>query len=729
MKRFRYFLGIFVCILLFSCKQSLNVLDEVARWEATADEVTIIRDDYGVPHIYGKTDADVVFGLMVAQCEDDFNRVEVNYINAMGRMAEVTGEEDIFLDLRMKMYIDTNELKQEYQDSPEWLRKLMDGFADGMNYFLHTHPDVEPLLIDRWEPWMALSFTEGSIGGDIERISTRQLASFYGEQEQGNIEVIPEDQKEPSGSNGISIAPSLTANGNALFLINPHTSFFFRAEVHMISEEGLNAYGAVTWGQFFVYQGFNDRCGWMHTSSRADAIDYYAETIRNNQGALEYLHDNAWKPVTVKPITIPYKDGDSMASNTYDAYYTHHGPIIRTEDDKWISIALMKEHIKALTQSYNRTKARSYEDFKATMDLNTNSSNNTVYADADGTIAYFHGNFIPVRNENYNWSGVVDGSLAATDWQGLHTVEEMVLIKNPEIGWIQNCNATPFTASGEDSPDPNDYKSYMAPDRENYRGIHAVRVLEDQKDWTIDKLIGAAYDSYLPGFAELIPRYVNAYDRVKSRYQGLSRRVAISIELFRRWDYRFSSESLQTTLANYALRELMGEVRQKARDADKNIYDYMREDAEAVTILQSLDKAQEILQQDFGKINVPWGEVNRYQRITSDIRQPFNDDLPSIPVPFASGRWGSLASYGSRVYPDTKKWYGTSGNSFVAFVEFGDSIVARSILTGGQSGNPESPHFDDQAEMYTKAQFKDVAFYRKDVEKRAEAVYSPGKRN
>ena len=629
----------------------------------------------------------------------------------------------------MQMYIDSNELKQEYDQSPEWMQKLMNAFADGVNYYMYTHPEVEPLLLTRFEPWMALSFTEGSIGGDIERISVRGLADFYGNGEMGLIdEVIPEEEREPTGSNGISIAPKLSSTGNALFLINPHTSFFFRCEVHLVSEEGLNAYGAVTWGQFFVYQGFNDKCGWMHTSSRADAIDYFAETIRNYDGQYQYFHDGSWKPVKVRSIPIRYKTDSGFATRLIDTYYTHHGPVIRHEDGKWITISLMKEHIKALTQSYMRTKARSYDEFKSTMDLNTNSSNNTVYADADGNIAYFHGNFIPVRDESFDWSEIVDGSNPDADWKGLHTIEEMVHILNPETGWIQNCNSTPFTASGPDSPKQDDYPKYMAPDIENYRGIHAVKVLEGKNEWTIDKLRDAAYDPYLPGFAIQIPPLLESHKRIMKEDPELAKYVSSAIEILSKWDYRHSRESISTTIANYWGRSLMRIIRNEAGEKQINIYTYMEEYAADIDRISALKEAIDILDNDFGTWEVPWGDVNRYQRISSDIVQPFNDDLPSLPVEFVSGRWGALASYGSRQYEDTRKWYGTSGNSFVALVEFGDSIIAKSILTGGQSSDVNSPHFDDQALMYTNGEFKDVAFYTEDVEKRAEETYHPGKR-
>ena len=495
----------------------------------------------------------------------------------------------------------------------------------------------------------------------------------------------------------------------------------------MVSEEGLNAYGAVTWGQFFVYQGFNEKCGWMHTSSSADAIDYFLETVVEQDGKYFYKYGEELKPLKEKIIKVPYIDGEEMGYKEINAYFSHHGPIIREQDGKWVAVSLMVEHVKALTQSYMRTKAGGLDDFMNTMELKTNSSNNTVYADADGNIAYFHGNFIPVRNPLFDWSRPVDGSNPETDWKGLHNIDEMVTIVNPGNGWIQNCNSTPFTASAEFSPKREDYPSYMAPDQENPRGIHAVMVLTGQKDFTVDKLIEVAYDSYLPAFERCIPALVKAYDKLSVGNSQLISQLSGPIDALRTWDSRFSVTSVPTSLAVYWGQEALSGIRGAEIPSGVSAFDYLADSADPAILIEALSAAVETLTADFGTWQTEWGNINRYQRLTGDIVQPFNDDEPSLPVGFASSRWGSLASFGSRTYPGTRKMYGTSGNSFVAAVEFGDRIKAKSILAGGISGDPESPHFDDQALMYTRGQFKDVLFYREDVEKNAESTYIPGK--
>ena len=717
-----------VFILAAACAACAPQDPEVAGWERQARNVTIIRDDWGIPHIYGKTDADAVFGLMYAQAEDDFNRVETNYLNAMGRLAEAEGETEVYRDLRMKLFIDPDSMKAKYAASPEWLKQLMDAWAAGLNYYLSKHPQVTPRVIQRFEPWMALTFSEGSIGGDIERVSLPRLRAFYGDRLASSPPVAATSAaEEPAGSNGFAIAPSNTASGHALLWINPHTSFFFRAEVQVASDEGLNAYGAVTWGQFFVYQGFNQRAGWMHTSSGVDNIDEYAETVVKRGDRYVYRYGREERPLVATTITVPYKSDSSMAEKQFTVYRTHHGPIVREADGKWISVRLMQEPVRALTQSYTRTKANNYQEFRQTMELLTNSSNNTVFADAEGNIAYFHANFIPKRDPRFDWTRPVDGSNPATEWQGLHSIDESPNVLNPPSGWIQNTNNWPYSAAGSHSPKRQDYPLYMESGGENARGLHALMVLQDQQDFTQESLIAAAFDSYLPAFEDLIASLLRAYDQTPAS-SALKAKLAEQIQVLRAWDLRWSAESVPTSLAVFWADTLLQRVAAAATRARMSATQYAVSRATAAERLQALAAASDKLAADFGTWRSPWGDINRFQRLTGDIVQPFNDSGPSLPVGFTSSRWGSLAAFGARAYPGTKKWYGTSGNSFVAVVEFGDSVSAKAITAGGESGDPASPHFNDQARRYSTGDLRDVYFYRSQLKGHIEREYRPGSR-
>lgn len=732
MYRQLYVSALLLIITLVSACSSTS--PEVRGWEERAERVTIIRDDFGIPHIYAPTDADAVFGMLYAQAEDDFRRIERNYIWATGRLAELEGKDVIYSDLRAHMYMTREEAIAAYESAPEWLKELNIAFADGLNFYLHTHPEVEPRVITHYEPWMPMYFSEGSIGGDIERISTSRIKAFYEEDKSlsysnfGDGLNHPDPYLEPKGSNGFAISPELSATGNALLLINPHTSFYFRPEIHVVSDEGLNTYGAVTWGQFFVYQGFNENTGWMHTSTSADFIDEFVQDVIRTDSTLQYRYGDELQDIQTFNVELAYKsDSGEIRDTTMHFYRTHHGPVTHKLDDKWVVTKINWDPVNALIQSFTRTKKSNYDEFSEMMNIRTNSSNNTVFADSEGNIAYFHGNFMPKRNPAFDFSRPVDGSNPETDWQGLHTVDESIVIINPENGWIQNTNSTPFTAAMEFSPKPDDYPAYMAPDLENFRALHAVKVLKEATEIDLDQLIELAYDTYLPGFEAMVPPLVRAFDRNRSAYPQL----AEAIEVLRSWDFRTSKESVAMSLAHFYGMEFAREFGQPERMIPFN-QEVLGSDPLELTdsgLLSAFDAAVMKLNEDFGTWNTPWGEINRFQRLSGDIDLQFDDAQESIAVGMASGRWGALASFGANARPNTKRIYGSSGNSFVAVVEFGDRVRAKSILAGGQNSDLNSPHFYDQAQRYADVNFKDVAYYREDVEARAKETYTPGKRS
>lgn len=713
--------------------QAKPTAQEIARWEREASTVTITRDNWGIAHVHGKTDADAVFGMEYAQAEDDFHRVEVNYIQALGWEAQAEGESAIYDDLRMQLFVDEAALKSEYAGSPLWLKKLMNAFADGLNFYLYKHPDVKPLVITHFEPWMAVAFSEGSIGGDIYDVNVKRLGEFYGNPPSASassaalVDSLVQPPAEPGGSNGIAISASNSADHHALLYINPHVSFYFRAELQTSSDEGLDAYGAVTWGQFFVYQGFNPTAGWMHTSSGVENVEQFLETVSQKNGRYYYRYGTRELPMRQRSITIDYKTAGGMAHKTFTAYFTQHGPIIGRIGDKWVSIDLMQQPIRALTQDFTRMKAKDYAAFRTTMELHTNSSNNTIFADSEGHIAYWHSDWIPRRSDAFDWTKPVDGSNPATAYHGLLTLEQTPHLLDPADGWLYNSNNWPWSAAGPDSPKRADFPKYVDRGREeSARGYHGVRLLEGHRDWTPKSLIAAGYDSYLPAFATMTPVLLRAYDALPSS-DPLKSKLADQIKVLRDWDYRWGGNSIATSLAVSWGDNIFHSVSGAAREDGISPEDYVVHRATPAQLLGSLAAASDRLAADFGTWQTPWGKINRFQRLDDSIDHPhFDDSKPSIPIPFTSSVWGSLAAYGSRPYPNTKRWYGTVGNSFICLVDFGPEVHAWAVTTGGESGNPASPHFDDQAERYASGNLREVYFYPSQLKGHTEREYHPG---
>ena len=722
-------------VLLFMplcCAAQHFTAQEINRFKQEANVVTIIRDNWGIPHIYGKTDADAVFGLMYAECEENFKGIERNYMYQLGKQSVVDGEAKLYTDIQLQLIADSTDAIKDYKASPLWFKKLMDAFADGINYYLYKHPKVKPMVFHRFEPWYALMFTDGSVSAtQTGGIELAEVKHFYSEgpdhmgalNYQHTTENIITDRE--TGSNGFALAPSKTASGNAMLYINPHVPFYFRDEVHVVSEEGLNVYGAATWGQFFIYQGFNAHCGWMHTTSNADVADLYAEKVSKKDGRWYYEYDGSLKPVITRKLVMKVKKGDKTEQRTITGYYTHHGPVLGSRDGKWLALRSNNRSYNALLESWLITKANNFDEYKKAMDLVSNASNNTVYADDKGHIAFWYGNFMPKRDPKFDWTLPVDGTTAATEWQGVHALDDIVHVYDPATGWIENCNSTPFTCSGKASPDRSKYPAYMAPNGQNYRGMNAVKLFSNAEQVSLDGLIAKGYDHYLAMFDDVLPPLFKAY---AAAGDSVKKELAEPIAVMKQWDLESDSSSVATTIAVEWGTTLIDAL-PHAQTVEESTY----QTARVAEMLKKMSPQQQLeifsvaiksLIKRYGTWKVEWGEINRYQRPADGTT--FEDKLPSLPVALVGSQFGQLPSFQSKSV-NTQKRYGYSGNSFIAAVEFGPHLKAESIITGGESFDPSSAHFTDQAEGYIHGHFKDVLFYKADVLKHATRSYHPGR--
>jgi acyl-homoserine lactone acylase PvdQ len=751
-----------ICLFCFTNRgyAQQKPMSEKARWEQHVQQTNIIRDEWGIPHIYGKTDADAVFGLMYAQCEENFPQIEKNYLEMLGRLQELKENDiaktkdqvKIYEDLMMQLIQDSVEAIRDYNKSPKWFQQLLQAHADGINYYLFKHPNIHPEVITQFKPWYHLMWTDGSVsptrtGG----IKETDVASFYGNKEIGLVyqkqeQLSPFDMEEKTlrGSNGFAIAPQHSKSGDAMLYINPHVPFYFRSEMHMISEEGLNVYGAVTWGQMFIYQGFNEHCGWMHTSSYADVADVYMEKVAQKSVGFTYEYEKQQLPVKTRLIQLKYYDGGVLKTKSFTTYKTHHGPVMGSKDGKWLSLHENNRSLNALLECWTRTKSKNIKDYTTALNLLANNSNNTVYADADGNIAYWHGNFMPKRNNiNFDYTRPVDGSIKATDWNGAHALNEIVQSINPSNGWLQNCNATPFTVAGKNSPQAANYPSYMAPDGENPRGINAVRLLEGVDKINLDELIQLGYNKHLTAFDILLPSFLAEAKRVQvdtgiesNRKKLLTPTIEKALRYLENWNHDADTSSIAQTIAIMWMAEINN-------PSGPFLFTPDTEEAgtEIVKILEAtnlrpidfkllcLNNALNNLISTYGSWEMPWGQINKYQRVNPGNR--FNDIAVSIAVAQTSSKYGQLPAFESKQMmlsneSKTKKRYGYSGNSFVAAVRFGKKLEAKTIITGGQSKWAENANFTDQAQMYIDGKFKTIHFYKEDVLAHQRKLYKPG---
>ncbi len=705
---------------------------EIARWRAQSQKVTITRDDWGIPHIHGKTDADAVFGVLYAQCEENFSKVEENNLEMLGRLSELRGPGDIYNDLEMRLIYDTAAAEADFARAPVWLQSLCTAAADAVNFYLYEHPEIKPAVLHRFQPWYQLMRTNGSISATQNGgILTDDMQTLYpvaaGTIAYQQPKIGNGDLSDPPGSNGFAAGPSRTASGNAILYINPHVTFYFRSEMQVSSDEGLNSYGAVTWGTFFVFQGFNDYGGWMHTSGMADVADLYAEkTIRKGDSIYTEL-DGKLMPVRTREVKIRCRAGGADSVYSFLLYDSYHGPVMGVRNGLWLSLREKNRSLSALEQSWLRTKTKGFDEFRKVMEMRSNTSDNTVYADTKGHIAYWHGNFVPHRSKDFDYSLPVDGSVSASDWGDPYPIDSIVHVYDPGSGYIQNCNSSPFTVSGSGSPSPENFPVYMAPDGENFRSLNAARLLANARQLTVDRMItGVGYNARLVFFDTLLPVLINDWTLLPD---SDSRKTSLRgpVQRLREWDHSMSDSSEALSVAiEYGYRLLRSALPPADRFGYGHNVETLRrvlQSSSASGRLNMLAETVKELDSLFGTWQVAWGRINRYQRLPGGHS---DDAEPSFASGLVPSDFGAIPAFGSRRPSGMKNRYGYYGNSFVACVEFGKRIKAKSIITGGQSFDPASPHYADQVDGYLHGRFKTVYFYPEDLRRHTVRKYHPG---
>jgi penicillin amidase len=666
-----------------------------------AAHVTIYRDTYGIPHVFGETDASTLFGFAYAQAEDNFWRIEANYIKALGRSAEVEGEDGLVGDKRSRTLEVPRLAQAEYARMPERMRKLLDAFAAGLNAYLADHPEVHPRLLTRFEPWYPLAFI---------RYNYYQNGFFWSAGlEPGDFEVALDDASlhlKDFGSNGWVIGPAKSATGHAMLFINPHLPFFGSGQVyegHIKSDEGWNFTGYTRFGFPFPYVGHNESLGWVSTDNAADQADLYLETFDDSAHPTAYRYGKGYRQATVWTDTIAVKTEGGIERRVFSFRKTHHGPIMGVRDGKPLALRMAKlDGDGWLEEWFKMTRARRVSELKAAMRPLNMLFGNVMAADADGNTFYLYNGAVPVRDPRFDWSSPVDGTDPATEWKGYHPIADLPQLTNPPTGWMQNCNTTPFLLTSNGNPDSSKFPRYMVQESDNWRGLVSRRILESTPRFTWDDWVRVAFDNYVIGADSLLPRLLRDFGADSAG----NARLAAAIDTLRRWNRHSDTASVAMTLYDRWTEALDG----------------------GAASLPALDSALAGLEREWGRWGVPWGEINRLQRIDESADQEFADARSSIPVVGVSGRDGAVFTYYAGPIPGQKRRYGVAGASYVSVVDFGPTVRALAVHTMGASGDPQSPHYFDQAPLYARGEFRPAWFTLEEIKAHAERVYKPGNR-
>ena len=670
------------------CVAPLAAQSDLAR------RVTILRDTYGIPHVLGETDAAAAFGFAYAQAEDNFWRIEENYIRSIGRRSEVEGPSGLIQDRRNRALEIPRLAREEYRRLPRKMKALLDGYVAGLNAYLADHPDVRPRLLARMEPWYPLAFIR------YNYFQTGFL--FASGLRPGDFETSAEDAPlfaKDFGSNGWVIGPSKSATGHAMLFINPHLPFFGHGQVyegHVISKEGWNFTGYTRLGFPFPYVGHNESLGWVSTDNSGDQSDLYAETFTDS---IHYRYGNGVRTATIRVDTILVKTANGIERRPFRVVRTHHGPVIGERDGKPLALRMSKLEADGwLGEWYAMTRARTVAELKAAMQPLNMLFGNVMAADAGGNTWYLYNGAMPIRDPRVDYSGVIDGSDPATEWKGYHRLDELPQLLNPATGWMQNCNTTPFLLTSSGNPDSTKFPRYMVLDGDNMRGYVSRQILGARPRFTWDDWVRAAFDTKVSAADSLLPKLLS-----DSTVTGDSARAARAV--LAAWDRRSDTTSVAMTLFDRWI------------EAAQN----------GVPGAAALDSAIVRLTRDWGTWRVKWGDVNRLQRIDERIDQEFSDQRPSVAVLGVPGWEGAVFTYYTEGAEGQKRRYGTAGGSYVSVVEFGPTPRRLAVHTMGASGDPASKHFFDQAPLYARGQFRPAWFTLEEIRANLEREYRPGR--
>ncbi|MFW6193077.1 MAG: penicillin acylase family protein [Gemmatimonadota bacterium] len=751
---------------------------DAASPTSLAEAVTIHRDAHGVPHVVGETPAAAAFGFAYAQAEDDFRQVEDDFVRAIGRAAEVHGRDALFDDWLNRALEIPRFSREEYEQAGPEIRALLDGFAAGLNHYVATHPEVEPRLLERFEPWHPLAFIryvyyqngfrhaaglpraaylaefERSTGLDPEDLElTRRDApsdrpasvtgtsssmaagpeagSSHGTSSRAARRAALENRA--LGSNSWAVAPDRTASGDALLFVNPHLPFFGPSRVyegHVMSRDGWNFSGYTRLGFPLPYIGFGESLGWMSTDNYADQTDVWRETFDDPDEPSAYRYGDGHREASQWTDTLRVATERRMELHAARFRKTHHGPVLAVQDGHPMAVRMARfEEPGWLEQWYRMTRAGTFEEFRSvTAELDV-LFGNILYADTAGTIYYVYNAAVPVRSEAFDWSAPVDGSDPDAEWRGYHTVDELPQVLNPASGWIQNCNSTPFLSTeGPGNPDPDDFPGYMVVEGDSPRSREARRILSGQDAWTFEAWADSSYSTHVGLAEEEIPEIVRSWEALRDRNPERAESIRPAVELLADWNRVSTVDSEATTLFVHWGEVFLGRGRAGEAALARGESDRQRSTAR----VEALEDAISRLEETRGSWRVPWGEVNRLQRNPgggplapgAGPADLFDDDRPSLPVPGVPS-WAGASFTFNTVSPGTGRRYGVSGNSYVAVVEFGDTIRAGTLHTFGASGEPDSPHYFDQAPLFVQGDYKAAPVTMAEVEEAAVRSYRP----
>lgn len=742
-----------LALLVFTgCAPLQQVLPPGDADDRMARSVTIVRDEWGIPTVYGPSDAAVAFGVAWAQAEDSYWQVEEDLIHALGRASHYYGEAYLAADLVMAALEVERLSREEYEREPPERRAIWDAYAAGLNYYLRMTPGARPRVIPLFEPWMPFALLRApDVDRLIDGVSLRGIVAAVQEVRGGVASGLDLPRPGPAtvggataGSMAWAVSGERTADGHPLLVQAVHAPFSGAGqpyEVHVHSDDGWHVRGVTVPGLPVPRSGHNDHVAWALTDTDADHADVYEVAFDHPSDPGAYRHGDEWRNVVTWDDTISVNGPAGVEARVFRFRRTHHGPIIGhaaasgaadvQAGERRVALAVCIARMEeggALQQLYDMGRAADLDGFRQALDRRALARWNTMYADEAGNIHFVHGSAVPRRDEDFDWSRAVPGNTPATDWQGWHELNDLPQLLNPGGGWLQHTGGSPFQAAADGhNQEPGSFPRYMTAHRDGAgegagespgggagegageaRHRSARRLLGTATAWSADSAEAAAFDTYVAGAEDAFQDLVREWEEVGGTHPERAMRVDAALDTLRGWDLRADTGSHAMTLF------VMWQERLRS-----GLFDG------AQRSFRALEDAAGALRAEWDTVHVPWGHVNRLQRAGPGATGSFDDAEPSLPVAGGPAWAGTLFSVEGPPGLAVRR-YGVRGNAWVSVVVTGPDMRSRAVAALGQSADPGSPHGFDQAPLYVSGRLRPAWFGRAEVEAGARRRYRPG---
>lgn len=673
-------------------------------------DVEIVRDNWGVPHIFGKTDADVAYGLAWATAEDDFVTIQHLFLAANARLGEVTGKNGALLDFMGRITQVQEEVDKRFDSSfsPEYL-KYLNAYAEGLNKFAENHP--KEVLRKGLFPISAKDVVKcntltlvflTNVYVEIQQIFTRSIVLYERD--------IRYDGNLPDGSNAFAFAPSKTADGHTYLAINSHQpleGLFSWYEAHLVSEEGMNILGGTFPGGANIFHGVNEYLGWAATLNHPDLCDVYKLEMHPTD-KLKYKFDDEYLELEPFKAQVKVKVGPIRIPITRKFYRSVYGPTIKNKDGYYSLRFPATMDLAGTEQLYWMNKAANYKEYQDALELGHFPGTNNVYADNEGNIQYMSLGLFPYRDTTYDWLSVLPGNTSKTLWkEEFHHVSDLPRYTNPKSGYLFNTNGTPFFATTPDEnlrqEDFNPTFGYQDETKKNNRTIRAHNLISqyDKVSWEDFKNI-----KYDRGFNKKFETFnINNMELIKQlsivKYPDLEE----ALQVIKDWDHQADVNDKESALIILTFNLLAEEIMSQGLQYASNSFTEEQ-------YVDALRKASKHMKKHFGSLRVPLGDVQKHVRGEKELGVGGAPDVLAalMSKPYKKGKLKSFV-----------------GDSYIILVDFREDELPRieTVNAYGASNRPESPHYTDQMELWVNQKTKSMSLKKEDAYKNAERIYHP----